>query len=128
MNVLDENIITDQRLSLRIWRIPLRHIGYDIGRRGIQDEEIIPFLLGLPRPTFFTRDMDFYNRRLCHACYCLVYLAIQKQEVAIFVRRFLRHKEFNTQAKRMGAVVQVSHTGLSVWRLHAAEEVMLGWS
>jgi hypothetical protein len=94
----------------------------------MQDEEIFSFLLQLSRPTFFTRDMDFYNRRLCHARYCLVYLAIRKQEVAIFVRRFLRHKAFNTRAKRMGTVIQVSHTGLSVWRLHAEEEIVLGWS
>lgn len=128
MNILDENIIVEERLVLRSWRVPVRHIGYDIGRRGIQDEEIIPFLLQLSRPTFFTRDMDFYDRRLCHARYCLVYLAIKKQEVATFVRRFLRHRAFDTQAKRLGTVVQVSHTGLSVWRLHAEEETMLGWS
>ncbi len=127
MNILDENIVTDQRLLLRSWRVPLRHLGHDIGRRGIQDEEILPFLLQLPRPTFFTRDIDFYDRRLCHARYCLVYLAINRREVAVFVRRFLRHEAFNTQAKRLGAVVQVSQTGLSIWRLHAEEEIMLSW-
>jgi hypothetical protein len=102
VNVLDENIITAQRLLLRSWRIPIRQVGYDIGRRGIQDEEILPFLLQLPRPTFFTRDADFYDRWLCHARYCLVYLAIQKQDAALFVRRFLQHKAFDTQAKRLG--------------------------
>ena len=112
---------------LRKWRIAIRHIGYDIGRRGIQDEEILPFLLQLPRPTFFTRDVDFYDRRLYHARYCLVYLAVKKQDVAIFVRRFLRHRAFATQAKRMGAVIQVAHTGLSVWRLHAIDELTLDW-
>lgn len=128
MNVLDENIISAQRLLLKSWRIPIRQVGYDIGRRGIQDEEIPPFLLQLQRPTFFTRDADFYNRRLGHAQYCLVYLAIQKQDAALFVRRFLRHKAFDTHAKRLGAVVQVSHSGLSVWRLHAEEEITLSWS
>jgi hypothetical protein len=53
------------------------------------------------QPANFTRDRDFYDRRLCHAQYCLIYLAIQKQEVAIFVRRFLRHKTFNPLAKRL---------------------------
>jgi hypothetical protein len=128
VNILDENIIAEERLVLRSWRVPLRHVGHDIGRRGIQDEEIVPFLLQLPRPTFFTRDIDFYDRRLCHARYCLVYLAVKKQEVALFVRRFLRHKAFNTQAKRLGTVVQVSHAGLSVWRLHAEEEIVFSWS
>lgn len=68
----------------------------------MKDEEIIPFLHRLDKPTLLSRDTDFYNRRLCHARYCLVYLALNKREVAIFVRRFLRHKAFNTQAKRIG--------------------------
>lgn len=128
MNLLDENIIKEQRLLLRSWRIRVRHIGHNIGRRGIQDEEIIPFLLQLPRPTFFTRDLGFYDRRLCHARYCLVHLAVKKNEVAVFVRRLLRHREFDTQAKRMGAVVCVAHVGLAVWRLHAEQEIVLPWA
>jgi hypothetical protein len=51
MNVLDEQIPEDQRRLLRSWRVPVRHIGYDIGRQGIKDPEIIPFLLALRRPT-----------------------------------------------------------------------------
>ena len=57
---------------------------------GIQDEEIIPFLLQTKRPTFFTRDEHFYDPKLRHAKYCLVYLAVNKYESAIFVRRILR--------------------------------------
>jgi hypothetical protein len=66
MNVLDEQIPEDQRRLLRSWRVPVRHIGYDIGRQGIKDPEIIPFLLALRRPTFFSLDFDFYNRQFCH--------------------------------------------------------------
>ena len=127
MNILDENIIENQRQLLRSWRVPIRHLGYDLGKQGIKDPEIIPFLHQLRHPTFFSRDADFYNRSLCHTRYCLVYLAVRKQEVAIFVRRFLRHRAFDSQAKRMGAVIQVAHTGLSVWRLHATSELTLGW-
>jgi len=87
VNVLDENIIKDQRQLLRSWRISVRQIGYNIGRRGMQDEEIIPFLLRLRRPTFFTRDLGFYQRSLCHRQYCLVCLAVEKYEAAIFIRR-----------------------------------------
>ena len=53
MNILDENILEDQRQLLRNWRVPLRQIGYEAGWKGMQDEEIISFLLGLrkkPRP------------------------------------------------------------------------------
>jgi len=54
MNVLDENVSRIQRQLLQDWRIPIRHIGYEIGRKGMKD------------------------------------------------------KEFDTQAKRMGAVIRVS--------------------
>ena len=45
MNVLDENILKNQRQLLRGWRIRVRQIGDDIGRKGLQDEEIIRLLL-----------------------------------------------------------------------------------
>src|SRR3990172_3026510 len=95
--------------------------------KGIQDDEIIPFLQQLRRPTFFTRDLGFYEPSLCHRRYCLVCMAIGKYEVASFVRRFFRHLEFNTEAKRMGAVLRISRAGLAIWRLHAEVEERLGW-
>jgi hypothetical protein len=128
VNILDENIIASQRQLLRSWRIRLRQIGYDIERKGITDEAIIPFLLQQRRPTFFTRDLGFFDRRLCHRRYCIVCLAIEKQEVATFVRRVLRYHAFDTQAKRMSTVIRVSHQGMRVWRLHADEEQFLDWS
>lgn len=67
MILLDENIPRSQRHYLRTQRFPVRQIGYEIGRSGMQDEEILPFLLSLRRPTFFTLDEDFYKPRLCHA-------------------------------------------------------------
>ena len=127
MNILDENIIDSQRQLLQSWRISVRQIGYEVGRQGMKDEAIIPLLHQLRRPTFFTRDSDFYNPHLCHAEYCLVYLAVKKDEAATFIRRFLRHPEFDTEAKRMGAMIHVSHSGLSVWRLHAEQEVKVDW-
>jgi hypothetical protein len=105
----------------------IHQIGFEIGRKGMKDREIIPFLHQLKQPTFFTRDDDFYERRLCHAGYCLVYLDIRKEEVATFVRRVLRHEAFKTKAKRMGKVIRVSHVGLSVWNLHAEKEEQLDW-
>ncbi len=128
MNILDENIPASQRQLLRSWRIRVRQIGYDIGRKGMQDDEIISFLHQQPRPTFFTRDLGFYERSLCHSGYCLVSLAVDKNEVAFFVRRLLRHPQFDTKAKRMGTVIRVSGMGLRVWRLHAEEESLLDWA
>jgi hypothetical protein len=127
VNILDENIIDNQRRQLMSWRMRIHQIGFEIGRKGMKDREIIPFLHQLKQPTFFTRDDDFYERRLCHAGYCLVYLDIRKEEVATFVRRVLRHEAFKTKAKRMGKVIRVSHVGLSVWNLHAEKEEHLDW-
>ena len=127
MNILDENIIDSQRHRLRQWRIAVRHLGYDVGRHGMKDQEIIALLHRVRRPTFLTRDEDFYAPRLCHARYCLVYLAVAKEEVASFVRRLLRYREFDTVAKRMGTVVRVSHADLAVWRLHAEQAIHVAW-
>jgi hypothetical protein len=128
VNVLDENILESQRQTLQSWRIRVRQIGKDIGRKGIRDDALIPFLLDQRRPTFFTRDLGFYDRKLCHARYCLVCLAVGPYEAAVFVRRLLRHPEFNTQAKRMGAVIRASSAGLQVWRFHTEQEIHLPWS
>ena len=127
MNILDENIPRSQRELLISWRISIRQIGYDSGRKGIQDDEIIPLLHQLRRPTFFTRDSDFFDRRLCHQRYCLVYMDVDKYETSLFVRRVLRHPELDTQAKRMGAVIRVSSRGLSLYRLHTGRLTFLDW-
>ena len=127
MIILDENIIDNQRRQLNSWRISVRQIGYEAGRKGMKDREIIPFLHQLNQPTFFTRVDDFYERRLCHPGYCLAYLDIRKEEVATFVRRVLRQSAFKTKAKRMGKVIRASHVGLTVWNLHAEKEEYLDW-
>jgi len=121
VNILDENILESQRQILRSQHVPIRQVGHDVGRKGMKDDEIIPLLCSLRRPTFFTRD-------LCHARYCLVCMVVRKNEAAAFVRRLLRHPEFDTQAKRMGTVIRVSRRGLRVWRLHAEQEIALSWS
>ncbi len=128
MNILDENIPRNQRELLISWRVPIRQIGYDAGRKGIQDDEIIPLLHQLRRPTFFTRDSDFFDRRLCHQRYCLVHLDIDKYEVALFIRRVLRNPDLDTQAKRMGAIIRVSHRGLAMYRDRTGKLTFLDWS
>ncbi|MGO9201648.1 MAG: hypothetical protein ACLQM8_14075 [Limisphaerales bacterium] len=127
MNVLDENILESQRQLLRGWRVPVRQIGHELAHKGLQDQELVPFLLTLRRPTLFTRDLGFYDRALCHSRYCVVVLAVGQYEVAHFVRRLLRHRDFATQPSRMGAILRLMHTGLAVWRLHAERELRLPW-
>lgn len=127
MNVLDENVPRPQWYALKAKQISMRQIGYEVGRSGMQDEEILPLLLSLRRPTFFTLDKDFYRPRLRHGKYGLVWLDVLQLEVAVFIPRFLRHPEFNTEAKRMGVVVHISHAGLWLWRLHGQEETRIDW-
>jgi hypothetical protein len=127
MNILDENAPEDQRSLLQSWRIPIHQVGFDVGRKGMKDEEIIRFLHQVRDATFFTRDLGFCDRTLCHPRYCLVCLAVGKDEVAVFVRRVLRHPELDTKAKRMGTVVRVSHAGFSIWRRNVQREIYINW-
>ena len=127
MNILDENISKSQRQLLESWRISIKQIGINTGRSGMKDMEIITFLQKLRRPTFFTKDDDFFKPQLCHARYGLVYLDVEKSEAAVFIRRLFKHTEFNTQAKRMGNVVRVSDAGLACWRLHIRNEIHFKW-
>jgi hypothetical protein len=127
MNILDENIAGPQREQLRAWGIAVRHIGYDFWQQGVQDEAIIPLLHQLHRPTFFTADRDFYQRSWCHAGYCLVHLLIPRPRTAEYVRKVLRHPQFNTIARRMGLIIQVRPSGLNVLQLHAEREMTVLW-
>jgi hypothetical protein len=127
MNVLDEQVIDSQRLLLRSWRIAVRQIGYDVGRKGLKDYQIIPFLIRLRRVTFFTLDFHFHKRDLCHTAYSLICLDVRKEEAATYARRVLRQPEFSTIAKRMGKVIRASSIGLAFWRLHAEREEYLEW-
>lgn len=127
MNILDENVLESQRQLLSRWRVSVRQIGYDVGRKGMTDAEVISFLLTLPRPTFFTLDWDYYRQNLLHARHCLVFLDVKRSEVAAFIRRLLHHPEFNTSKKRMGCVIRVSSTGLALWRLRSEQELRVLW-
>ena len=127
MNILDENIPKSQRLLLESRSLRVKQIGVDIGHKGMLDEEIIRLLHTLRQPTFLTRDKDFFDRQLVHAGYCIAFLAIDKDEVAFFVHRLLRHRALKTKAQRIGSVIRVSSSGICLWRLHSKKEEFLSW-
>ena len=52
---------------------------------------------------------------------------VGQYEAATFIRRFLSHNEYKTKNKRKGRVIRISHTGISMWRLHAEKEEFLSW-
>ena len=109
LNLLDENFPEDQLPLLKEWHIPFRRVGHDIARLGIKDDHIIPVLHQLHGVTFFTQDWDFFDSSLCHSAYCLVWLDARADDAARYVRLFLRHSRFNSQAKRMGIVARAHH-------------------
>lgn len=128
MNVLDENIDEPQRQRLEAWKIHVRQIGVEIGQLGMDDrEQIIPLLHTLRRPTLFTRDRDFNDPWLRHPSYCLVFLEVKPDETAQFIRRFLRHSMFRTQAQRMGKVVRVHEGGIKYWQVNTDKPQETTW-
>ena len=117
MLVLDENLPEDQCELLRSWGIHIRVVGVEISAVGTLDENLIPLLHRLPRPTFCRLDHDFYRRDWAHASYGLVWLNVADDRAAQFIRRFLRHPTFNTKTKRMGMVARVHAGGVRFWKL-----------
>lgn len=93
----------------------------------MNDSDIIPLLHALDRPTLFSLDIDFYRRDLRHQAYCLVYLDVNVDIVAEFIRRVLRHRELNTKAKRMGNVIHVQPQSMTLWRMHHETELQIEW-
>ena len=127
MLVLDENLPADQQQLLRRWRIRFRFVGVDMATSGAEDENLIPLLHRLPHPTFFTLDRHFYRRDWIHPSYCLVWLDVRRREAAEFIRRFLRHPIFNTQAKRIGIVARIHETGVTYWQARQRTSQSLLW-
>jgi hypothetical protein len=128
VNILDEDIDLSQRQQLEVWKIHFRQIGVEIGNFGMKDrEDIIPLLHRLKRPTFFTLDRGFYHPTLRHQGYCLVFFDVWEDEAASYIRRFLRHAVFRTQAQRMGKVVRVYHSGVSYWQARIKKAYVLRW-
>ena len=127
MLVLDENLPAGQRSRLLEWRVHFRVIGADVAAIGTDDENLIPVLHRLPQRTFFSLDRDFHRPEWRHAHYCLVWLDVADDRAAEFIRRFLKHPQFDTQAKRLGTVLRVQGAGLQFWRVGGHQEHSAPW-
>jgi len=127
MIVLDENIRESHLDLLRKQGIAARKLEADLTRKGTSDDDIIPILHRLKRPTFFTHDVDFWNPELSHANYCIVHLAVKPRDAAFYIRRFLSHPQFATAAKRLGVVIQVRPTGLAVYNSRHGKPENIDW-
>ena len=127
MILLDEQVREDQRGLLSGWGIHFRQIGREIAASGTQDADIIPWLHSLKRSTFFTHDRWFFQRRLCHTAYCLIWLDVKDIEAAGFIRRFLRHPEFLTHKDRLGRVIRLHHEGIEFWVRATSRSTKVAW-
>ena len=127
MNILDENLTPDQADLLRQWGIRFRSLARDFHRQGMPDENIIPFLLRLKQPTWLTRDGDFFERRLVHARYCLAWFEVDANQTAFFIRRFLSHPRFRTNAQRLGRVICIAPRGVEFWSKGAEQLTEVRW-
>jgi len=124
--VLDELFDETVHQQLRTWRISIDKVGAGFGQSGWTDEQILSALHG-SRKTFHTRDQGYYNRHYCHPSYCLVYYDVPAAEMAIYLRRLLRHPLFNTHAKRMGKVIKVTSRRIEFWELRGAKKEKVEW-
>ena len=76
----------------------------------IRDERVPEILRTLRSPTFLTIDSGFWNARLCHPGYCILYFALrddQQRLIPALLRALLRRAEFRSRSKRMGKVARV---------------------
>lgn len=127
LNLLDENFPEDQLPLLKAWRIPVRQIGRGVARLGIKDSDIIPALHAIGRATFITLDEDFFRRKLCHAAHSIVWLDVTVDDAAPYLRRFLRHPRFRSQAARFGTVARAHHQGVHFWQRHRTALQHVEW-
>jgi predicted nuclease of predicted toxin-antitoxin system len=128
VNLLDENFPDDQRELLQKFGVAVRQIGRDAGRYGTPDEEIFPLLHRLHGVTFLTHDRDFWDSSACHPSYCLVWLGVKQDSLAEYARRLLRHPQFDTVAKRMGQVLAVGPSGVTVFERHRPSPRKVDWT
>jgi hypothetical protein len=127
MFLIDENVSEIEVLRLRKAGIRVRLIGDDVARIGDSDENLLPILRRLKHAVLFTQDKDFFRFKWAHAGYALVWFDTNPNVVADYVRRFLRHHEFDSSAKRMGIVARVSANGIRYWRVGNRELQRTDW-
>ncbi len=96
----------------------------------ILDDRVPEILLSVGHPTFVTIDKDFWDRRLCHPKYAILYFALRDDEQELLpglLRSLLRRKEFRTRVSRMGKVARVSSTRIDYWQFQLTRLQRVSW-
>ena len=84
----------------------------------ILDERVPEILCTLKKPTFITIDHGFWNRRLCHEKYCIVFAELtssQQHLIPSLLRRLFRLTEFRTRGARMSKVARLDEQNVTFW-------------
>ena len=112
MLVPDENISRGTEEQLRAWGIRARVVGDHFLPEDAADENIIPLLHCLAQPSFFTHDVDFYRRELCHPGHALVWLDLSPLDSLIIGLRGSRgtHPEVDVVLARLDAAKKTAAT------------------
>jgi hypothetical protein len=57
----------------------------------------------------------------------LVIYDVAANEMAEYIRKFLRHPQFNTHAKRLGKVIKVTPTHIEYWEVKRSGKIRINW-
>jgi hypothetical protein len=125
-HVLDELVGNQYYSELQRW-LSIVKVGDGFGWKSMQDDEIRRELHSSGK-TFHTQDKGYYHPIHRHHAYCLVYYDVTDKELVTYIRRFLRHPQFNTHAKRMGNVVRVTTQYIEVWSLKSENREIIEWN
>jgi hypothetical protein len=97
----------------------------------ILDDRVPELLLTLHQPTFVTIDQGFWDRRLCHPKYCILFFALRDDRQKLLgplLRALLRRPAFRSRKGRMGRVVRVRPTTIDSWLFQQAAMERLVWT
>jgi hypothetical protein len=125
--LVDENFTAAQCRELVAKSLRITQIGHGVASKGIIDEHIVPLLLTLRRPTFFTQDKGFFDYRLCHSSYCIVVVDAEARRVPDFVIRALRHLRLRSFRQRTGLVVKVGPSGITLLNAGSPKPILVPW-
>src|SRR5882724_4219049 len=125
-HVLDELFDESVYEQLKARRIAIDKVGAGFGKTGWLDEHILQALHGSGK-TLHTRDHGFYRRSRAHLSYCIVYYDVPLAEMVASIRRFLRHPQFNTHAKRLGKVIKITGQRIEFWQRDRSTKSVIRW-
>jgi hypothetical protein len=128
--ILDDQLDVSEILpELRKW-ITARRLQDLRPRELIRDDRVPEILLSLKSATFVTIDHGFWDARLCHPDYCILYFALrddQQHQIPGILRALLRRAEFRSRASRIGKVVRVSTTSITYWEFGNRRRKSIKW-